>query len=65
MLVRDKLGLNIDLGAACSITDPVKLGMTIRAADLLLGRDANSLRYLKYFRATEALRAKEAAAKNA
>lgn len=49
-------------GATCSITDPIKLGSTIRATDLLLGRDANSMRYLKYFRATEKLREAEAAA---
>lgn len=50
-------------GATCSITDPIKLGSTIRATDLLMGRDANSMRYLKYFRATEKLREAEAAAK--
>ena len=50
-------------GATCSITDPIKLGSTIRATDLLMGRDANSIRYLKYFRATEKLREAEAATK--
>ncbi|MFM8369201.1 MAG: dihydropteroate synthase [Chloroflexota bacterium] len=50
-------------GATTSITDPIKLGSTIRATDLLLGRDPNSMRYLKYFRATEKLREAEAAAK--
>ncbi len=54
------LTLAIQLGATCSITDPIKLGQTVKAADLLLGRDDNSMRYLKYFRAAEALRAKEA-----
>ena len=54
------LTLAIQMGATCSITDPAKLGLTVRAADLLLGRDANSLRYLKYFRAAEELRAAEA-----
>jgi 5-methyltetrahydrofolate--homocysteine methyltransferase len=54
------LTLAIQLGATCSITDPIKLGQTVKAADLLLGRDNNSMRYLKYFRAAEALRAKEA-----
>ncbi|KAF0106998.1 MAG: hypothetical protein FD146_2108 [Anaerolineaceae bacterium] len=48
-------------GAACSITAPLKLGQTVRAADLLLGRDPNSMRYLKYFRAAEKLREAEAA----
>ncbi|MBL8079016.1 MAG: dihydropteroate synthase [Anaerolineales bacterium] len=50
-------------GATCSITDPIKLGGAIRATDLLLGKDANSMRYLKYFRATEKLREAEAAGK--
>ena len=49
-------------GATCSITDPIKLGSAIKANDLLMGRDANSMRYLKYFRATEKLREAEAAA---
>lgn len=50
-------------GATTSITDPIKLGSAIKATDLLLGRDANSMRYLKYFRATDKLRAAEVAAK--
>jgi 5-methyltetrahydrofolate--homocysteine methyltransferase len=54
------LTLAIQMGATCSITDPAKLGQTVKAVDLLLGRDENSIRYLKYFRAAEALRAKEA-----
>ncbi len=53
------LAMAIQAGATCSITDPIKLGSTIRAADLLLGRDDYAVRYLKYFRSTEALRAKE------
>jgi 5-methyltetrahydrofolate--homocysteine methyltransferase len=57
------LALAIQAGATCSITDPIKLGNTIRATDLLLGKDANSIRYLKYFRATEKLREQEAAVK--
>ena len=57
------LALAIQAGATCSITDPIKLGNTIRATDLLLGKDANSMRYLKYFRATEKLREQEAAVK--
>ena len=57
------LSLAIEAGATCSITDPIKLGSAIRATDLLLGKDANSIRYLKYFRATEKLREAEAAAK--
>ncbi len=54
------LALAIQLGATCSITDPMKLGATVKAADLLLGRDENSLRYIKYFRAAEKLREQEA-----
>jgi 5-methyltetrahydrofolate--homocysteine methyltransferase len=57
------LSLAIQAGVTCSITDPIKLGSSIRATDLLLGKDANSMRYLKYFRATEKLREQEAAAK--
>ncbi|MBK8617644.1 MAG: dihydropteroate synthase [Anaerolineales bacterium] len=57
------LSLAIQAGVTCSITDPIKLGSSIRATDLLLGKDANSMRYLKYFRATEKLREAEAAAK--
>jgi 5-methyltetrahydrofolate--homocysteine methyltransferase len=57
------LALAMQAGATCSITDPIKLGSTIKANDLLLGKDANSMRYLKYFRATEKLREAEAAAK--
>ena len=54
------LALAIQAGATCSITDPIKLGSTIRAVDLLLGTDSNSMRYLKYFRAMEKLRQQEA-----
>lgn len=54
------LTLAIQIGATCSITDPIKLGNTVRATDLLLGKDSNSMRYLKYFRATEKLRGQEA-----
>lgn len=57
------LALAIQAGATCSITDPIKLGRDIKAADLLLGKDANSMRYLKYFRATEKLREQEEAVK--
>jgi 5-methyltetrahydrofolate--homocysteine methyltransferase len=54
------LALAMQAGATCSITDPSKLGSTIKATDLLLARDENSMRYLKYFRAAEKNRAKEA-----
>ncbi len=53
------LALGIQAGATCSITDPIKLGSTVRATDLLLGRDSFSMRYIKYFRNAEALREKE------
>ncbi|MDQ3006238.1 MAG: dihydropteroate synthase [Chloroflexota bacterium] len=54
------LALAIQAGVTTSITDPIKLGNSIKAIDLLLGRDSNSIRYLKYFRAMEKLRAEEA-----
>ena len=57
------LALAIQTGVTTSITDPIKLGASIKAIDLLLGKDANSMRYLKYFRATEKLREQEAAVK--
>jgi 5-methyltetrahydrofolate--homocysteine methyltransferase len=53
------LSLAMQVGATVSITDPIKLGSAIRATDLLMGRDSNSMRYLKYFRATEKLRERE------
>ena len=57
------LALALRTGVTTSITDPIKLGNSIKAIDLLLGKDANSIRYLKYFRMTEKLRAEEAAVK--
>lgn len=57
------LALAIQAGATCSITDPIKLGATIKAADLLLGRDDYAMRFIKYFRQAEALRTKENAGK--
>jgi 5-methyltetrahydrofolate--homocysteine methyltransferase len=54
------LTLAIQLGVTCSITDPAKLGTTVKATDMLLGRDDNSMRYLKYFRSVEKLRVAEA-----
>ena len=53
------LALAMQTGVTTSITDAIKLGNSIKAIDLLLGRDANSIRYLKYFRAMEKLRADE------
>jgi 5-methyltetrahydrofolate--homocysteine methyltransferase len=54
------LTLAIQAGATCAITDPMKLGSTVRATDLLLGKDDFAMRYIKYFRATEKLREQEA-----
>ncbi len=45
------LALAMGAGATCAITDPIKLGTTIRAADLLRGRDAYAKAYIKYCRA--------------
>jgi len=59
------LALAMQTGVTTAITDPIKLGSSIKAIDLLLGKDPNSMRYLKYFRATEKLRAQEEAAKAA
>jgi 5-methyltetrahydrofolate--homocysteine methyltransferase len=56
------LAMGIQAGATCSITDPIKLGATIRASDVLIGRDDFGMRFIKYFRGAEALREKEAAA---
>ena len=44
------LGLAIGAGASCAITDPMKLSLTIRALDLLRGRDGFGARYIKHFR---------------
>ena len=57
------LALAMQTGVTTSITDAIKLGSSIKAIDLLLGKDPNSIRYLKYFRAMERLRAEEAATK--
>ena len=54
------LAMSIAAGATCSITDPIKLGQTIRSADLLLGKDDFAMRYIKYFRAAEKLKEAEA-----
>jgi 5-methyltetrahydrofolate--homocysteine methyltransferase len=81
-LVRERLGLNVNLGATnvsfglpqrptlnqaflalaikagatCMITDPAKLGLAIRATELLLGRDEYAGRYISLFRAQQSLR---------
>jgi 5-methyltetrahydrofolate--homocysteine methyltransferase len=40
----------IQAGASCLITDAAKMGYTVRAADLLLGRDEYAASYIRYFR---------------
>lgn len=47
------LAMAIKAGATCAITDPMKLTPIIRATDLLMGRDKNGMRYLKYWRAMQ------------
>lgn len=44
------LALSIQAGATCMITDPARLGMTIRAGELLLGRDDFGRNYLSFYR---------------
>jgi len=44
------LALAIGVGASCVISDPLKMTGVVRAADLLLGRDEYSARYIRYFR---------------
>jgi 5-methyltetrahydrofolate--homocysteine methyltransferase len=44
------LSLAMGKGATCAITDPAKLTGTVRATDLLMGRDNHSLRYLRHYR---------------
>jgi 5-methyltetrahydrofolate--homocysteine methyltransferase len=47
------LALSIKAGATCMITDPAKLGLAIRAAELLLGRDDYAGRYITLYRAQQ------------
>jgi len=47
------LALAIGEGATCAITDPIKLTPIIRAADLLIGRDENAMRFIKDFRSRQ------------
>jgi 5-methyltetrahydrofolate--homocysteine methyltransferase len=44
------LAIAISHGASCAITNPVKLTSTIRATDLLLGKDNFSMRYIQQYR---------------
>ena len=44
------MALVVQLGVSCAITNPEKLTSTIRAIDLLLGRDDFSMRYIQHYR---------------
>ena len=44
------LSLAMGMGSTCAITDPIKLASTIRATDLLMGRDSYGSRYISYWR---------------
>jgi 5-methyltetrahydrofolate--homocysteine methyltransferase len=44
------LALAAGVGANCVITDPMKHSLTIRAIDLLMGRDAYGARYIGHYR---------------
>ena len=44
------LSLAMGVGATCAITDPIKLTSSIRATDLLIGRDTFGARYIGYWR---------------
>lgn len=44
------LSLAMGMGASCAITDPIKLTGTIRATDLLMGRDSFGGRYIGHWR---------------
>ena len=47
------MALVMQMGVSCAITNPVELTSTVRAVDLLLGRDEYSMRYIKHYRATQ------------
>ena len=47
------LALVIPNGASCAITNAVRLTSTIRAIDLLLGRDEYSMRYIQHYRSMQ------------
>ncbi len=44
------LALTMGAGATCAITNAGKMTRTVRATDLLMGRDAFGARYIQYFR---------------
>jgi 5-methyltetrahydrofolate--homocysteine methyltransferase len=47
------LSLAIRAGATCVMTHVARLGLTIRATEVLLGRDQHASRYIKMFRAQQ------------
>jgi 5-methyltetrahydrofolate--homocysteine methyltransferase len=49
------LALAMGVGASCAITDPEKLSPTIKAADLLLGRDEYATSFITNFRLRQKL----------
>jgi 5-methyltetrahydrofolate--homocysteine methyltransferase len=48
------MALAISKGANCLITDPFRLNLTMRATDLMLGKDPFSSRYIQYYRTEQA-----------
>ncbi len=50
------LALAIKAGATCMITDAARLGLAVRAAELLLGRDEFAVRYLSLYRTQQKAR---------
>ena len=54
------LTLAIGSGATCAITDPTKLTLTIRATDLLLGRDDRGRRFLTSWRRLQSTQSSKA-----
>jgi 5-methyltetrahydrofolate--homocysteine methyltransferase len=55
------MALAMGAGMTCAITDAVKLSTTIRATDLLLGRDEDGLGYIKNYRLQQKLLAESSA----
>ncbi len=51
------LALAIRAGASCMITDVAKLGLAIRATELLVGRDEFAARYISLYRTHQKLKA--------
>lgn len=51
------LALVAQIGVSAAITNPVKLTSSVRAVDLLLGRDEYSMRYIQQYRAAQKVKA--------